>query len=128
MEEEIDRNTGSPMWWWRATELITTLLEAREERQLLRMRGQLAKLDLLIFDEPGYVPVSEAGAKRLFDVIVSSPDVESPVAVRCAWANERELSLYSNAGLPTPSFRTDARVEPDDQPTAKKLPAADDGK
>ena len=50
-------------------ELITTLLEAKEERQLLRLRGQLAKLDLLILDELGYVPASKAGAELLFDVI-----------------------------------------------------------
>ena len=31
--------------FFRVTELITTLLEAKEERQLLRVRGQLAKLE-----------------------------------------------------------------------------------
>ena len=54
------------------TELITTLLEAKEERQLLRTRGQLAKLDLLILDELGYVPASKAGAELLFDVIATA--------------------------------------------------------
>ena len=54
------------------TELITTLLEAREERQLLRLRGQLGKLDLLILDELGYVPASKAGAELLFDVIATA--------------------------------------------------------
>ncbi len=34
-------------------------MEAREERQLMRMKGQLAKLDLLILDELGYVPASK---------------------------------------------------------------------
>ena len=51
------------------TELVTQLLEAREERQLGRLKSQLAKLDLLILDELGYVPASKAGAELLFDVI-----------------------------------------------------------
>ena len=44
-------------------------MEAREERQLMRMKGQLAKLDLLILDELGYVPASKLGSELLFDVI-----------------------------------------------------------
>jgi DNA replication protein DnaC len=63
---------GKRVRFWRVTELITTLLEAREERQLLRTRGQLAKLDLLILDELGYVPASKAGAELLFDVIATA--------------------------------------------------------
>jgi DNA replication protein DnaC len=55
--------------FWRVTELITQLIEAREERVLTRMKGQLAKLDLLILDELGYVPASKLGAELLFDVI-----------------------------------------------------------
>ena len=51
------------------TELATQLLEAREERQLARMKSQLAKLDLLVLDELGYVPASKVGAELLFDVI-----------------------------------------------------------
>jgi DNA replication protein DnaC len=45
------------------------LLEAREERQLARLRLQLAKLDLLVLDELGYVPAIKVGAGLLFDVI-----------------------------------------------------------
>ena len=51
------------------TELITHLIEVREERQLLRLKNQLAKLDLLILDELGYVPASKLGAELLFDII-----------------------------------------------------------
>ena len=57
------------MRFYRVTELITQLLEAREERELLRLKKQLAKLDLLILDELGYVPASKVGAELLFDVI-----------------------------------------------------------
>ena len=44
-------------------------MEAREERQLARMRSGLSKLDLLVLDELGYVPASKIGAELLFDVI-----------------------------------------------------------
>ena len=60
---------GKKVRFWRVTELITTLMEAREDRQLMRLRGRLAKLDLLIFDELGYVPVTKIGAELLFDII-----------------------------------------------------------
>ena len=60
---------GVKVRFWRVTDLITQLIEAREERQLVRMRNQLAKLDLLILDELGYVPTSKLGAELLFDVI-----------------------------------------------------------
>ena len=63
---------GKKVRFYRVTELITTVLEAKEERQLLRTRGQLAKLDLLILDELGYVPASKAGAELLFDVIATA--------------------------------------------------------
>lgn len=60
---------GKRVRFWRVTELITTLREADDGRHLLRLRQQLAKLDLLVLDEFGYVPASKAGAELLFDVI-----------------------------------------------------------
>ena len=60
---------GRKVRFWQVTELITHLIEAREERQLLRLKNQLAKLDLLILDELGYVPASKLGAELLFDII-----------------------------------------------------------
>ncbi len=60
---------GKRVRFYRVTELITELLEAREERTLLRLKKQLARLDLLILDELGYVSASKVGAELLFDVI-----------------------------------------------------------
>jgi len=53
----------------RVTELVTLLIEARDERALLGLKARLAKLDLLVLDELGYVPASKVGAELLFDVI-----------------------------------------------------------
>ncbi|MGO9919861.1 MAG: IS21-like element helper ATPase IstB [Isosphaeraceae bacterium] len=60
---------GKRVRFYRVTELATQLLEAREERQLTRLKSQLAKLDLLVLDELGYVLASKVGAELLFDVI-----------------------------------------------------------
>ncbi len=60
---------GKRVAFWRVTELITTLLEARDEKNLLRLRKQLSRLDLLVLDELGYIPASKSGAELLFDVI-----------------------------------------------------------
>ena len=60
---------GKKVRFWRIAELITQLMEAREERLLTRMKTQLAKLDLMILDELGYVPTSKLGSELLFDVI-----------------------------------------------------------
>jgi len=52
-----------------ATDLVTQLVECREERRLLRLQKQLQRLHLLVIDELGYVPFSKTGAELLFDVI-----------------------------------------------------------
>ena len=70
--EMAARAQGRKVRFFRVTELITQLLEAKEERQLLRMRQSLGKLDLLILDELGYVPASKAGVELLFDVIATA--------------------------------------------------------
>ena len=48
--------------------LVDERIEARDERRLLRFQKQLAKQDLLIVDELGYVPLSKTGAELLFEV------------------------------------------------------------
>lgn len=40
-------------------------------------------------------------------VIVSSPEVRNPVAVRYGWSNWTVASLFNNEGLPASPFRTD---------------------
>ena len=45
-------------------------------------------------------------------VIVSSPDVSTPVAVRYAWANAPQGNLYNHENLPASPFRTDDWSDP----------------
>ena len=60
---------GCKVRFYSVTNLVTQLLEKREQRQLERFQKQLEKQDLLILDELGYVPFSKAGAELLFEVV-----------------------------------------------------------
>jgi DNA replication protein DnaC len=51
-----------------ASTLVSALIEARDEKYLLRFEKQLAAYELLIVDELGFVPLSKTGAELLFEV------------------------------------------------------------
>ena len=54
------------------------IFEARDEKRLLRLQAQLAKVSLLIVDELGYVPLSQTGSELLFDVFKVLPTPDGP--------------------------------------------------
>ena len=51
-----------------AATLVHELMEARDDRRLLNLQRQLARLKLPIVDELGFVPLSTTGAELLFEV------------------------------------------------------------
>jgi DNA replication protein DnaC len=51
-----------------AAALVHELLEARDEKRLLRLQKQLIGYKLLIIDELGFVPLSKSGAELLFEI------------------------------------------------------------
>jgi hypothetical protein len=51
-----------------AAALVHELLEACDERRLLRLQRQLEAYKLLIIDKLGYVPLSTTGAELLFEI------------------------------------------------------------
>ena len=51
-----------------AAAMVHELIEARDDKRLLRLQRQLAAYKLLIIDELGYVPLSMTGAELLFEV------------------------------------------------------------
>jgi DNA replication protein DnaC len=51
-----------------AAALVHQLMEARDEKRLLRLQRELQAPRLLIIDELGYVPLSPTGAELLFEV------------------------------------------------------------
>ena len=52
-----------------AAAIVHELLEARDDKRLLRLQKQLASHELLIIDELGFVPLSRTGAELLFELI-----------------------------------------------------------
>jgi DNA replication protein DnaC len=52
-----------------AASLVHQLMEARDERRLLKLQRDLQAAKLLIIDELGYVPLSPTGAELLFEVL-----------------------------------------------------------
>ena len=51
-----------------AAALVHELMEARDEKRLLRFQKQLASYELLIVVELGFVLLSKNGAELLFEV------------------------------------------------------------
>ena len=68
------------VYFTQAAQLVHQLLEAREEREILRLKKKLLAYDLLIIDELGFVPFSKAGAELLFDIF-SGPYEQGSVIV-----------------------------------------------
>ena len=48
--------------------LVHELMEAKDEKRLLRFQKLLASYELLIIDELGFVPLSKTGAEMLFEI------------------------------------------------------------
>lgn len=93
-----------------------TFERVTREGAALRVRFTHADGGLLARDKP-VQSLEIAGADRVFrraqgrierdTLLVWSPEVKVPVAVRYAWRNAPEANLYNGAGLPAVPFRSD---------------------
>lgn len=52
-----------------AGRLVTELVEAKNAHELGRLVGRYSRLELLVLDELGYLPLSKADAELLFQVL-----------------------------------------------------------
>ncbi len=94
-----------------------TFESSTREGAALRVRFVYAGTGLTARDRP-VQSLEIAGADKVFrpatgkierdTLLVSSPEVTQPVAVRYAWRNAPDANLYSGAGLPAVPFRTDS--------------------
>jgi DNA replication protein DnaC len=64
----IQKN-GNQVRFYTVAALVNRLLDANEKGTLSRFFKQIEKLDLLILDELGYIPLHKQGAELLFQVI-----------------------------------------------------------
>jgi DNA replication protein DnaC len=53
----------------RAADVVRSLLEARDARELGRLQKRLQQVDLLVLDELGFVPFDRAGGELLFNLL-----------------------------------------------------------
>jgi DNA replication protein DnaC len=74
--------------------LVHELMEARDEKRLLRMQKQLAAYRLLIIDKLGFVALSKVGAELLFEVF-SQRYEQGSVFVTCLSMNGPKCSAPS---------------------------------
>ena len=74
-----------------AAAIVHELIEAHDEKRLLRLQRQLASHELLIIDELGFVPLSKTGAELLFEPCLSGYHPH-PLYVVCL------LGLQARAG------------------------------
>jgi DNA replication protein DnaC len=68
---------GRNVRFFTAAGLIIQLTEAQAGLRLSQVQRVLAKLDLLVIDEIGYVPFSERGAELFFQVVTDSYERQS---------------------------------------------------
>jgi len=62
-------NRGMAVRFFRTAALVNQLSDAQKKGELNKLLKQLSKIDLLICDEWGYVPLDRDGSKLLFQVI-----------------------------------------------------------
>lgn len=63
------KENGKRVKFFTAASIVNALLEANEKGTLGKFLRQIEKLDLLILDELGYIPLHKQGAELLFQVI-----------------------------------------------------------
>jgi len=61
--------------------LVNELAEAADDKQLSRVLGRYARLDLLCLDEIGYISLDPRGAELLFQIITAR---EERASIACA--------------------------------------------
>lgn len=65
--------------WYRAADLVRTLIEAKGSRELGKLERRLARSKVLILDELGFVPFDREGGELLFNLLSSRHRVSSTV-------------------------------------------------
>lgn len=94
-----------------------SFVSATREHAALRVRFQHAATGLVAHNRP-VQSLEIAGADKVFHpatgkidrgtLLVSSPAVKEPVAVRYAWSNAPAANLFNGSGLPAAPFRSDS--------------------
>jgi DNA replication protein DnaC len=76
------------------------LMEARDKRRLLKQERDLQAVQLLIFDELGYVPLSPTGAELLFEVFSQRYERGSTISSRRTCRSRTGRAPWCRSGSP----------------------------
>jgi sialate O-acetylesterase len=82
----------------------TVVLSFKDAAGLSAKGGELKGFAIAGADKKWHAAEAKIDGER---VVVSSPEVKQPVAVRYDWASNPDGNLYNGAGLPASPFRTD---------------------
>ena len=83
-----------------AAALVHHLMEARDERRLLKQQRDLQAVQLLIVDELGYVPLSPTGAELLFEVFSQRYERGSTISSRRTCRSRTGRAPWCRSGSP----------------------------
>lgn len=70
---------GKKVKFYTVASLVNQLLDAHEKGSLSRLFKQIEKLDVVILDELGYIPLHKQGAELLFQVISMCYETKSMI-------------------------------------------------
>ena len=105
-----------------AAALVYELMEARDERRLLNLQRKLSRLNLLIIDELGFVPLSRTGAELLFEVFSSEHYWTRSPTTSTSWRCTARATPSSAAGR-TPPRKLQRSQKTHNAPSTLPLPA-----
>ena len=77
----IAAEQGRRVRYLTCAQLVNELAEAADDKQLSRVLGRYARLDLLCLDEVGYLTLDPRGAELLFQIITAR---EERASIACA--------------------------------------------
>jgi len=72
-------NRGQKVRFWRTGHLVNQLIQAKKEGRSNVILDKIRKLDLLICDEWGYIPIDTQGTRLLFEVIAECYEKRSVI-------------------------------------------------
>jgi len=84
-----------------AAAMVHELIEARDEKRLLRYQKQMAAYELLIVDELGFVPLSKTGAELLFEVFSQRYEQGSTMVTSNLQRGDRDICRHSDSSIST---------------------------
>ena len=113
---------GMSVGFTTAAGLVHELTEARDERRLHNLQRQLSRLNLLIIDELGFVPLSRTGAELLFEVFGSEHCWTRSPTTSTSWRLTARATASSAAGR-TPPRQLQRSHKTHNAPSTLPLPA-----